>query len=120
MEKVILVYFSMQECTTSWKTCLGESACKHFARENRLSNIILPTSYACVFFFHVEMTKMADLPAKKRKAEEKKKCFRWTDVMHLSLIEAWTKCKVPCEYNNIDFDADNTSHHNIRSKKSAM
>ena len=40
--------------------------------------------------------------------------------MNLSLIEAWKKYKVPCEYNNIDFDANNTSHYNIRSKKSAM
>ena len=46
----------------------------------------------------------AEPSAKKRKEDEKKKCFRWTDEMHTSLIEALKDYKVSCEYNNVDAD----------------
>ena len=61
----------------------------------------------------------AEPSAKKRKEGEKKKCFRWTDEMHTSLIEALKDYKVSCEYNNVDFDADKTLQYKTLRKEMA-
>lgn len=51
---------------------------------------------------------MAEPSAKKRKSDEKKKAFRWSDEMHLCLIKCLKKYKSSCEFNSVDFDADKT------------
>ena len=62
----------------------------------------------------------AEPSAKKRKEDKKKKCFRWTDEMHTSLIEALKEYKVSCEYNTgVDFDADKTLPYKKLQKEMA-
>jgi hypothetical protein len=67
----------------------------------------LPKAHACIFFSRDKLKMAAEPSTKKRKEDEKKKCFRWTDEMHSSIIEAFKEYKVSCEYN-INFDADKT------------
>ena len=62
---------------------------------------------------------MAELPAKKRKQEGRKKYFRWSDDMHSALIECLANYKVHCEFNNTDFDAGKALQYQLLQKEMA-